>query len=292
MAVTRSWAESGEHRLEQSRVASRAQAAARKQKPAWGEFVWLVSASLLVAAGLAMVFASKSYSFGGAERLVNLNTVNTADELLPLLEPFPNRDERALAAEKTFAFLERTRPLANVGALAALRVTSAEIGADPRWDSLRRRFQQLAARPHPPQRIALLPLSKLKPFLIVRTAAQFRSQYLRWVALYFAGFYLVALAWRLGRFGGDRALLPALQLLTGIGLMLMTSMRDPLRDTLEFHKFALGVFLGACCWPRPRCRGAIIAASRIGATRRLFAAIALFGLLLRFGRARPATTPR
>ena len=25
----------------------------------------------------------------------------------------------------------------------------------------------------------------------------------------------------------------------------MVSMRDPLRDTLEFHKFAIGVFLGS-----------------------------------------------
>ena len=49
-------------------------------------------------------------------------------------------------------------------------------------------------------------------------------------------------AWR--RFRGDRAFLPALHLLTGIGLILMVSLRDPLRDTLEFHKFALGVFLG------------------------------------------------
>ncbi|MGA2114872.1 MAG: FtsW/RodA/SpoVE family cell cycle protein [Bryobacteraceae bacterium] len=283
MAVTRSWAESGEHHLEQSRVAARVQAA-WKQKPARGEFVWLVCASLVVAAGLAMVFASKSYSFAGAERLVNLNTVTNADELLPLLEPFPNRDERRLAAEKTFEFLERTRPLPNAGALAALRVTRQEIDADPRWESLRQRFQQLAARPHPPQRIALLPIARLKPFMIVRTPAQFRAQFLWWVALYFAGFYLVALAWRLGRFGGDRALLPALQLLTGIGLMLMTSMRDPLRDTLEFHKFALGVFLG--------CLLLAAAALPWGDYRRLsdwcytplFAAIALFGLLLRFGR--------
>ncbi|MGA2146990.1 MAG: FtsW/RodA/SpoVE family cell cycle protein [Bryobacteraceae bacterium] len=284
MAVTRSWAESGEHRLEQSRLTEHAQAARRKQKAPRGEFLWLLSASILVAAGLAMVFASKSYSFAGADRLVNLNTVASADELLPLLAPFANRDERALAAERTFEFLERSRPLANIGALAALRVTREEADSDPRWDSLRKQFQQLASRPHPPRRIPLLPIAKLKPFMIVRTPVQFRSQYLKWVALYFAGFYVLALVWRLARFGGDRALLPALQLLTGIGLMLMISMRDPLRDTLEFHKFALGVFLG--------CLLLAAAALPWSDYRRLsdwcytplFAAIALFGLLLRFGR--------
>jgi hypothetical protein len=52
----------------------------------------------------------------------------------------------------------------------------------------------------------------------VRTPRQFRLEFLRWAALYFAGFYLVALAWRLTRFQGDRTFLPALHLLTGIGL--------------------------------------------------------------------------
>lgn len=50
--------------------------------------------------------------------------------------------------------------------------------------------------------------------------------------------------WHVGRFRGDRAFLPTLHLLSGIGFIHMVSMRDPLRDTLEFHKFALGVFLG------------------------------------------------
>ena len=36
------------------------------------------------------------------------------------------------------------------------------------------------------------------------------------------------------RFQGDATLLPALLLLSGIGFILSVSLRDPLRDTLEF----------------------------------------------------------
>ena len=42
-----------------------------------------------------------------------------------------------------------------------------------------------------------------------------------------------------------RCFFPRLQLLTGFGFLLMVSMRDPLRDTLEFKKFAIGVFAGS-----------------------------------------------
>src|SRR5258708_38017507 len=39
-------------------------------------------------------------------------------------------------------------------------------------------------------------------------------------------------------------MLPAIQLLSGAGLILMVSLRDPLRDTLMFADFAQGVLWG------------------------------------------------
>ena len=74
----------------------------------------------------------------------------------------------------------------------------------------------------------------------------------------------------------------------------MVSMRDPLRDTLEFHKFALGVFLGCLLLALPALPAfRLPAAFATGATRRCSARSALFGLLLAFGtRARAATTPK
>ena len=169
--------------------------------------------------------------------------------MLPVLEFFPNRAE---LAPRVYDYLERARPLRNTGALTAVIP--------------RRQF------------------ARVKPLIAVRSAAEFRTQLVRSALLYFAGFYIVALVWRLTKFRGDAAFLPALQLLTGFGFLLMVSMRDPLRDTLEFHKFAIGVFLGSLLLALP--------AFQIFDYRRLsrwcytplFAALGLFGLLMAFGR--------
>src|SRR5262249_44616322 len=139
---------------------------------------------------------------------------------------------------------ERARPLRNVGALSALRVPVEEIEGDMRYTALRHRLREIQAQGGSVRRLPLLPLARLKPLMVVRTPSEFHRQAIQWLALYFAGFYLVALVWGLAHFRGDRAFLPALHLLTGFGLALMLSMRDPLRDTLEFHKFAVGVLLG------------------------------------------------
>src|SRR6185436_12436389 len=60
-----------------------------------------------------------------------------------------------------------------------------------------------------------------------------------------AAFLGVHLFWRLRGFGGDPVLLPLLLLLSGLGLALMASVRDPLRDLLVFRTFAQGV-VGGC----------------------------------------------
>ncbi len=249
MAVTRSWTARGSApRVVQVEPCVRMRS----------ELGWLVCASLFVAAGLAMVYAAKLQSFADAGRLVNLNRVGSAEELMPLLESFTDRTERESVAQQTFEFLVSHRPLRNVGAVAGLRKRGG--------------------------RGALLPLGKLKPLMAVRSPAEFRSDFVRWSLVYFAGFYAVALVWSVSRFRGDRAFLPALHLLTGIGLALMASMRDPLRDTLEFHKFALGVFLGCLLLALPALK--IFDYRRLSdwCYTPLFGALALFGLLLAFGK--------
>jgi cell division protein FtsW (lipid II flippase)/cell division protein FtsI/penicillin-binding protein 2 len=245
---------------------------------------WLIAASVLVALGLAQVYPAKSLGFTGAGQVINLNTVSSPQELTPLVESFPSSSERELIAQKLFDYLQHARPLPNAGALSALRVAPAEIDSDPRWDLMRKRLAAVRALPHPVRRLALLPLAKIKPLVSVRSPREFSRQLVLWSAVYFAGFYLVALAWKLGKFRGDRAFLPALHLLSGIGFVLMVSLRDPLRDTLEFHKFALGVALG--------CGLLALAAVSAFDYRRLsdwcytplFGALALFAALLTFGR--------
>ena len=104
MAVTRSWSAPGTRP---------AVVAVERPRPLRSELLWLLAASIFVIAGLAMVYTAKTVSLAGVTEkldrggLVNLNAVSNPDDLLPLLESFPDRGERALVAEKMFAFLQR-----------------------------------------------------------------------------------------------------------------------------------------------------------------------------------------
>jgi cell division protein FtsW (lipid II flippase)/cell division protein FtsI/penicillin-binding protein 2 len=211
-------------------------------------FAWLGAASLLVALGLYFVYDAKVQRMSGGP-VVNVNSVSSSEQLLPILEFFPNRAE---LAPQVFEYIERFRPLRNAGALTAVIP--------------RRQF------------------ARVKPMLAVRSAAEFRAQLLQSALLYFAGFYLVALVWRWKRYRGDTAFLPVLQLLTGFGFLLMVSMRDPLRDTLEFHKFAIGVFMGSLLLALPAFAAFDYRRLSSWCYTPLFGALGLFGLLMAFGR--------
>jgi cell division protein FtsI/penicillin-binding protein 2/cell division protein FtsW (lipid II flippase) len=246
VAVTKSWTSAG---------VAPVTIAVKREKALGSGTVWTVCASVLVAAGLAMVFSAKTLGFASAEErlrqggLINLNAVSSTEELLPLFESSPNRTE---LAQNLFDAAQAAHPVKNVGAVA----------------------RKL------PRRV----FAQLKPLLIVRTPREFQIEFFKWAGFYFTGFYLVALVWRLAGFRGDRSYLPALQLLSGIGLCLMVSMRDPLRDTLEFHKFALGVFLGCVLLSLPALKAFHYERLSDWCYTPLLVALALFGLLLRFGR--------
>ncbi len=101
--------------------------------------------------------------------------------------------------------------------------------------------------------------------------------------MYLAAFHAVFLIWRWSALRGDFAILPAIHLLTGIGLILAVSLRDPLRDTLEFSKFAWGVALGCLVLLLPSLRAFNYQRFSAWCYTPLFAALALFVLLMRFG---------
>jgi cell division protein FtsW (lipid II flippase)/cell division protein FtsI/penicillin-binding protein 2 len=252
LAVTKSW---------EAKVLAMGRGAA-SARVGWREFAWLAAASLAVCAGLLLVYSAKTRSFkelaGALDRgeLLDLNRVSQPKDLLPYLQVFSDDAERQPVATKTFEYLAAHRPLPNVGALARLR-----------------------SAPKRP----LLPFTKLKPAFVVRTPREFQTQFLQWIAIYLAGFYAVFLVWRWSAFRGDYAMLPALHLLTGVGLILAISLRDPLRDTLEFGRFAWGVGLGCMVLLLPSLR--ILNYQRFSAWcyTPLFGALLLFVLLLRFG---------
>jgi cell division protein FtsW (lipid II flippase)/cell division protein FtsI/penicillin-binding protein 2 len=237
MATTKTWETNVAAQLD---LSDRSRTVERRR-----EFFWLLGSSLLVAAGLVLVFMAKTQDFPdlrtrlGHGELVNLNQVTGPEQLAPALQVFTETHERQLAAERTWNYLERHRPAANVGSLARLRVSKDDLADFP---DLQRRKPATSSSASPT--VALLPLSKLKSLLIVRTPREFIGIYLTWCFIYVGAFWVVHFAWRWRQFQGDPAILPALHLLTGIGLILMVSLRDPLRDTLEFKKFAWGSAIG------------------------------------------------
>jgi cell division protein FtsW (lipid II flippase)/cell division protein FtsI/penicillin-binding protein 2 len=261
VAVTRSW--------ESKVLAVDRASGAVPGRIGWREFAWLAGASVIVSAGLALVYSAKTHDFNEQSarltrgELLDLNQAAKSTDFLPFLQILPNVSERDLAARRIFQFLADRRPIHNVGALARLRVSET--------DSAGRSGGKL-------------PLTRLKPLFVVRTPRDFQIQFLAWVAAYLAGFYVVFLVWRWSGFRGDFAILPALHLLTGIGLILSVSLRDPLRDTLEFSKFAWGVALGCIVLLLPSLRAINYQRFREWCYTPLFAAFLLFVLLLKFGR--------
>ena len=88
-------------------------------------------------------------------------------------------------------------------------------------------------------------LARLKPFFVVRDRSQFRNQLILWSVLFFCSFWAVHIYWLVRGIGGPQYVLPSVLLLSGVGLTLMITLRDPLRDTLAFSSFAEGV-AGGC----------------------------------------------
>ncbi|HEY4593082.1 MAG TPA: FtsW/RodA/SpoVE family cell cycle protein, partial [Thermoanaerobaculia bacterium] len=93
--------------------------------------------------------------------------------------------------------------------------------------------------------LSLQQLRAVKPRLVVRTPGQFRSSFWLWTAVFLLAFAAVHAVWRWRRFAGDELILPAILLLAGIGLAMMVTVRDPLRDLPLYRGFAEGVAFGA-----------------------------------------------
>ncbi len=191
------------------------------QRTGWRgrELVLTLVASVLVAVGLYQVHKAKSEGLGeveaglAAKRLLNLNDLGAREELIPALAPFfPNSRERDAAAREIYYL---SGSLSNAGGIAHLKVLTGE------------QFRQL------------------KPLVVVRKPAQFQRAFYLWCGIFFGAFWLVHAFWSLRGFQGDQMFLPALLALSGVGLILMVSLRDPVRDNMLFVDFAQGAAAGA-----------------------------------------------
>jgi cell division protein FtsI/penicillin-binding protein 2/cell division protein FtsW (lipid II flippase) len=250
MAVTRSRA------AERPEVRRGAHPAATGLRRPWRirELAWMAGAALLVAIGLYLVNGSKAPELAAAQeqltakKLLNLNDLSAREDLLPVLGPIVlNQKEREETARKIY---DLSGGLPNVG-----RIRGALTG-----DQFR----------------------ELKPLFVVRRPAQFRSAFRLWTILFFAAFFAAHIWLSVRRSQGDQSFLPAILLLCGMGLTLMVSLRDPLRDQLLFVDFAQGVVMGCAV---------LAVAAAIDYTRQfgksafvpLMASFALSALLIVFG---------
>ncbi len=201
------------------------------------EFVWLLAASAFVAFGLYLVNQSRQPALNATPAPLNLNALSAREDLLPALTPvIPDTALRNFAAQKIYY---ASGSLSNVGALARLRINADEL-APRAMKSLRDRMAGRTSI----QLLTAEQFRQLKPLFAVRTPDKFRRTFVLWSALFFAAFLLAHIWLSVRGFAGDQSLLPATLLLSGIGLILMVSLRDPLRDNLLFADFAQGVVAG------------------------------------------------
>ena len=105
---------------------------------------------------------------------------------------------------------------------------------------------QFRAKPHRLRLFGNTTYQQLKEdkVLTVRTPDDFRSQFLLWTVLFIIAFWAVHLFWSARSFDGDTMILPLLMLLTGISVLMMFAIQDPLRDTLRGNETVQGVVGG------------------------------------------------
>ena len=214
------------------------------------ELAGLAAASVAIAAGLLLTAAGKLRSLDVSEsdvtsgRILHLPSLRSAADLTPRLAMITVPFERDAVARALYARATALDPaIENVGALAGVTVPAAVIRADRRFVALRERLDRRPGLESVPA-LTAGELAALKAGVIVRTPAEFRAA-LRFAALLFFGAFWLAHAVRWSRpHPGDPLLLPLVLLLSGLGLMSMVSLRDPLRDTFLAYRFAQGVVGG------------------------------------------------
>ncbi|HYX23710.1 MAG TPA: FtsW/RodA/SpoVE family cell cycle protein, partial [Thermoanaerobaculia bacterium] len=256
------------------------------------EAMLLAAAGLVVLLGLVLVYLATVKPLDGFEQrlaageVVDLNSLRGADQLLPVLDVFDSSAERSFVAQEIWQRAHQGT-IPNVGELARIRVPASVIDGDRRLTGFRERLAQARQRTGGEvpslSLFTLAQLRKVKPDLVVRTPGRFRSSFWLWTALFFAAFAAVHVLWRFRRFQGDELLLPAALLLTGLGLAVMTSVRDPLRDLPLYLTFVQGVVGGCALF----AAGSLVDYERSPLRRMsyapLFAAFLLSVVLILFG---------
>ncbi len=209
------------------------------------ELLGLVACSAAVLLGLTLTYLGRTGSSAGRDSgaTVHLLQLESADALLPLLPMFGEFDERQAVARALYRRATGAPRLEHVGGLSTVTIPSAEVRSRRAYVELRSRLAQKPTLDSVPV-LSAADLAALKPHVAVRTPAEFRTQLQSAVIWFFAAFWAAHLVRRWRRAQDDGVMLPILLLLSGIGLMSMVALRDPLRDTVLATSFAAGVSMG------------------------------------------------
>jgi cell division protein FtsI/penicillin-binding protein 2/cell division protein FtsW (lipid II flippase) len=233
-------------------LATRAQERAATQRRSHAasrsvELICLFLASVVVAIGLYLVYAAKTHDLAQEQSAtLNLNQLAGPQQLLPFLGMIQSPSDQEFIANQIYDLKRHGDEFDNVGAIARLRVTQPDLLHARGLVSFPKRLSALSptTRRRSVSLLTAQELADLKPHLRVRDTDTYRHRLFLWAALFFVPFYLVHLFWRFRGFAGDNLMLPIIHALCGIGLILMISLRDPLRDTLMFAGFAQGAIAG------------------------------------------------
>ena len=209
------------------------------------ELLGLVFCSAVVALGLWLTMwgrlAQLDEDDSTVRSVVDLRTLHDPSKLAALLTMFESPAERQASATLLFRRAVGDAPvLDHVGGLADVTIPAADVRANTRLRQLRARLER---RPVATRVPILTPadIASLKPGLVVRSRADFADAIRRAALWFFAAFAMAHLLRRWRGAQDDPLVLPVLLMLSGIGLISMIALRDPLRDTLTASAFAKGI---------------------------------------------------
>lgn len=237
----------------------------RVYRPAGGraarfELLGLAGTTIVLLFGFWLTYVEQAATFGQAEAdlrsgsVINLNAVRDESALMAHLSMFAERADKAGAASAIYSRIKTAgarERIEHVGALAPA-LSSAN-------------------------------LAEFKRTVVVRTPDEFRQRLFVAIGVFMLAFWVAyAVRWYFGAIG-DPVLLPIVHLLTGLGLLTMLALRDPLRDTVAASTVSGGIAIGCALWvalafvdfENPRLRRAVLAP--------LTAAVVLAIALLAFG---------
>ena len=207
------------------------------------ERVGLAVTTFVLLLGFWLTYAEQTATFAAAEAdlrngaLVNLNAVRDESAFIPHLTMFGERAEKNRVAGAVYRRLQAVAPgerIEHVGALAPILTT--------------------------------VNLAEFKRSVVVRTPDEFRRRVGMAIAVFMLAFWMAhAARWYFGVIG-DPLLLPIVHLLTGLGVLTMLALRDPLRDTVTIATVSGGIAAGCALWvalsfvdfEQPRLRRAVL----------------------------------